>query len=165
MFVLRREMHKHVCQRLTGAVFLSFCFPSGAAGGGDSHHRAGDGQHGHVFRETATKWQNDQDRVANHFIQQVRGDSVFFFAYRSAFRLPAVVCASHTPVVHLSSSAVCRQEPKLAGRRGRSTSLKERQPSRPQSERANSLDNERSLDTRCHLQVEEENCRTTLIPA
>lgn len=48
---------------------------------------------------------------------------------------------------------VSRQEPKLAGRRGRSTSLKERQPSRPQNERANSLDNERSLDTRCHLQV------------
>uniref|UniRef100_A0A3Q4FZE9 Phosphofurin acidic cluster sorting protein 2 n=1 Tax=Neolamprologus brichardi TaxID=32507 RepID=A0A3Q4FZE9_NEOBR len=44
-------------------------------------------------------------------------------------------------------------EPKLAGRRGRSTSLKERQPSRPQNERANSLDNERSLDTRCHLQI------------
>uniref|UniRef100_A0A7N6FBX4 Phosphofurin acidic cluster sorting protein 2 n=1 Tax=Anabas testudineus TaxID=64144 RepID=A0A7N6FBX4_ANATE len=37
--------------------------------------------------------------------------------------------------------------------RGRSTSLKERQPSRPQNERANSLDNERSLDTRCHLQI------------
>uniref|UniRef100_A0A8C9YEX6 Phosphofurin acidic cluster sorting protein 2 n=1 Tax=Sander lucioperca TaxID=283035 RepID=A0A8C9YEX6_SANLU len=48
---------------------------------------------------------------------------------------------------------VFRQEPKLAGRRGRSTSLKERQPSRPQNERANSLDNERSLDTRCHLQI------------
>ncbi|XP_062326390.1 phosphofurin acidic cluster sorting protein 2 isoform X8 [Osmerus eperlanus] len=46
-----------------------------------------------------------------------------------------------------------RREPKLAGRRGRSTSLKERQPSRPQNERANSLDNERSLDTRCHLQI------------
>uniref|UniRef100_A0A7N9AYZ9 Phosphofurin acidic cluster sorting protein 2 n=1 Tax=Mastacembelus armatus TaxID=205130 RepID=A0A7N9AYZ9_9TELE len=46
-----------------------------------------------------------------------------------------------------------KQEPKLAGRRGRSTSLKERQPSRPQNERANSLDNERSLDTRCHLQI------------
>ncbi|KAG9336745.1 hypothetical protein JZ751_003093 [Albula glossodonta] len=46
-----------------------------------------------------------------------------------------------------------RQEPKLAGRRGRSTSLKERQPSRPQNERANSLDNERCLDTRCHLQI------------
>uniref|UniRef100_A0A671YIE0 Phosphofurin acidic cluster sorting protein 2 n=1 Tax=Sparus aurata TaxID=8175 RepID=A0A671YIE0_SPAAU len=105
------------------------------------------------LKETATKWQNDQDRVANHFIQQVRGDSVFFLAYKSGFRLPAVVCASHTPVAHLSSSAVCRQEPKLAGRRGRSTSLKERQPSRPQSERANSLDNERSLDTRCHLQI------------
>uniref|UniRef100_A0A671YJH6 Phosphofurin acidic cluster sorting protein 2 n=1 Tax=Sparus aurata TaxID=8175 RepID=A0A671YJH6_SPAAU len=78
---------------------------------------------------------------------------IFFLAYKSGFRLPAVVCASHTPVAHLSSSAVCRQEPKLAGRRGRSTSLKERQPSRPQSERANSLDNERSLDTRCHLQI------------
>ncbi|KAM6960694.1 phosphofurin acidic cluster sorting protein 2 isoform 2-T3 [Aplochiton taeniatus] len=46
-----------------------------------------------------------------------------------------------------------RQEPKLAGRRGRSTSLKERQPSRPQNERANSLDNERSYDARCHLQI------------
>uniref|UniRef100_A0A8C7FE24 Phosphofurin acidic cluster sorting protein 2 n=1 Tax=Oncorhynchus kisutch TaxID=8019 RepID=A0A8C7FE24_ONCKI len=45
------------------------------------------------------------------------------------------------------------QEPKLAGRRGRSTSLKERQPNRPQNERANSLDNERSLDTHCHLQI------------
>ncbi|XP_042186246.1 phosphofurin acidic cluster sorting protein 2 isoform X9 [Oncorhynchus tshawytscha] len=44
------------------------------------------------------------------------------------------------------------QEAKLAGRRGRSTSLKERQPNRPQNERANSLDNERLLDTRCHLQ-------------
>lgn len=52
-----------------------------------------------------------------------------------------------------------RQEPKMAGRRGRSTSLKERQPSRPQNERANSLDNERSLDTRCHLQVGDRNCR------
>ncbi|KAG5265602.1 hypothetical protein AALO_G00244290 [Alosa alosa] len=46
-----------------------------------------------------------------------------------------------------------RQEPKLVGRRGRSTSLKERQPSRPQNERANSLDNERALDTRLHLQI------------
>lgn len=53
-----------------------------------------------------------------------------------------------------------RQEPKLAGRRGRSTSLKERQPSRPQNERANSLDNERSLDTRCHLQVGRVSCGT-----
>uniref|UniRef100_A0A8C1Z8L6 Phosphofurin acidic cluster sorting protein 2 n=1 Tax=Cyprinus carpio TaxID=7962 RepID=A0A8C1Z8L6_CYPCA len=43
--------------------------------------------------------------------------------------------------------------PKLAGRRGRSTSLKERQPSRPPNQRANSLDNECSLDTRCHLQI------------
>uniref|UniRef100_A0A673A273 Phosphofurin acidic cluster sorting protein 2 n=1 Tax=Sphaeramia orbicularis TaxID=375764 RepID=A0A673A273_9TELE len=51
------------------------------------------------------------------------------------------------------SLAHCLQEPKVAGRRGRSTSLKERQPSRPQNERANSLDNERSLDTRCHLQI------------
>ncbi|XP_015240812.1 PREDICTED: phosphofurin acidic cluster sorting protein 2 isoform X3 [Cyprinodon variegatus] len=46
-----------------------------------------------------------------------------------------------------------RQETKLAGRRGRSTSLKERQPSRPLNERANSLDNGRALDTRCHLQI------------
>lgn len=46
-----------------------------------------------------------------------------------------------------------RSEGKLTGRRGRSTSLKERQPARPQNERANSLDNERSPDTRNHLQI------------
>ncbi|XP_053806276.1 phosphofurin acidic cluster sorting protein 2 isoform X1 [Vidua macroura] len=46
-----------------------------------------------------------------------------------------------------------RSEGKQAGRRGRSTSLKERQPVRPQNERANSLDNERSPDTRHHLQI------------
>lgn len=46
-----------------------------------------------------------------------------------------------------------RSEGKQTGRRGRSTSLKERQPVRPQNERANSLDNERSPDTRHHLQV------------
>ncbi|XP_025048420.1 phosphofurin acidic cluster sorting protein 2 isoform X2 [Alligator sinensis] len=48
---------------------------------------------------------------------------------------------------------LCRPEGKQAGRRGRSTSLKERQPVRPQNERANSLDNERSPDTRHHLQI------------
>lgn len=52
---------------------------------------------------------------------------------------------------HISLSS--RSEGKQAGRRGRSTSLKERQPVRPQNERANSLDNERSPDTRHHLQV------------
>lgn len=46
-----------------------------------------------------------------------------------------------------------RAEGKQAGRRGRSTSLKERQPARPQNERANSLDNERCPDTRSQLQV------------
>ncbi|NP_001278373.1 phosphofurin acidic cluster sorting protein 2 isoform 1 [Mus musculus] len=46
-----------------------------------------------------------------------------------------------------------RSESKPAGRRGRSTSLKERQPARPQNERANSLDNERCPDTRSQLQV------------
>ncbi|XP_064421083.1 phosphofurin acidic cluster sorting protein 2 [Latimeria chalumnae] len=46
-----------------------------------------------------------------------------------------------------------RSEGKQAGRRGRSTSLKERQPVRPQNERANSLDNERSPETRHHLQI------------
>ncbi|XP_015269863.1 PREDICTED: phosphofurin acidic cluster sorting protein 2 [Gekko japonicus] len=46
-----------------------------------------------------------------------------------------------------------RSEAKQAGRRGRSTSLKERQPARQQNERANSLDNERSPDTRQHLQI------------
>uniref|UniRef100_A0A7N8WZ71 Phosphofurin acidic cluster sorting protein 2 n=1 Tax=Mastacembelus armatus TaxID=205130 RepID=A0A7N8WZ71_9TELE len=65
-------------------------------------------------------------------------------------RLPPSGKMTKTESLIISSN---RQEPKLAGRRGRSTSLKERQPSRPQNERANSLDNERSLDTRCHLQV------------
>ncbi|XP_028941035.1 phosphofurin acidic cluster sorting protein 2 [Antrostomus carolinensis] len=46
-----------------------------------------------------------------------------------------------------------RSEGKQTGRRGRSTSLKERQPVRPQNERANSLDNERSPDTRHPLQI------------
>ncbi|KAL8194439.1 UNVERIFIED_CONTAM: Phosphofurin acidic cluster sorting protein 2 [Gekko kuhli] len=46
-----------------------------------------------------------------------------------------------------------RSETKQAGRRGRSTSLKERQPARQQNGRANSLDNERSPDTRHHLQI------------
>uniref|UniRef100_UPI00398F2AB2 phosphofurin acidic cluster sorting protein 2 isoform X4 n=1 Tax=Pristiophorus japonicus TaxID=55135 RepID=UPI00398F2AB2 len=45
-----------------------------------------------------------------------------------------------------------RSEGKQAGRRGRSTSLKERQPARQQNERANSLDNERSPEPRQHLQ-------------
>uniref|UniRef100_A0A8D3AFP7 Phosphofurin acidic cluster sorting protein 2 n=1 Tax=Scophthalmus maximus TaxID=52904 RepID=A0A8D3AFP7_SCOMX len=65
-------------------------------------------------------------------------------------RLPPSGKMTKTESLIISSN---RQEPKLAGRRGRSTSLKERQPSRPQNERANSLDNERSLDTRCHLQL------------
>lgn len=46
-----------------------------------------------------------------------------------------------------------RTEGKLAGRRGRSTSLKERQAVRPQNERANSLDSERCPDARSQLQV------------
>ncbi|KAB0352767.1 hypothetical protein FD754_017624, partial [Muntiacus muntjak] len=46
-----------------------------------------------------------------------------------------------------------RSEGKQAGRRGRSTSLKERQPARPQNERANSLDNERCPDTRSQMQI------------
>lgn len=46
-----------------------------------------------------------------------------------------------------------RSESKQAGRRGRSTSLKERQPARPQNERANSLDNERCPDSRNQLQI------------
>ncbi|KFO22312.1 Phosphofurin acidic cluster sorting protein 2 [Fukomys damarensis] len=46
-----------------------------------------------------------------------------------------------------------RSEAKPAGRRGRSTSLKERQPARPQNERANSLDNERCPETRSQLQI------------
>ncbi|KAG7510420.1 hypothetical protein JOB18_021150 [Solea senegalensis] len=64
-----------------------------------------------------------------------------------------IISSNRRPSLFLCSVLVVRQEPKLAGRRGRSTSLKERQPSRPQNERANSLDNERSLDTRCHLQI------------
>uniref|UniRef100_A0A671DL35 Phosphofurin acidic cluster sorting protein 2 n=1 Tax=Rhinolophus ferrumequinum TaxID=59479 RepID=A0A671DL35_RHIFE len=46
-----------------------------------------------------------------------------------------------------------RTEGKLAGRRGRSTSLKERQAVRPQNERANSLDSERCPDARSQLQI------------
>ncbi|XP_048456415.1 phosphofurin acidic cluster sorting protein 2 [Rhincodon typus] len=46
-----------------------------------------------------------------------------------------------------------RTEGKQVGRRGRSTSLKERQPARQQNERANSLDNERSPEPRPHLQI------------
>ncbi|XP_012669068.2 phosphofurin acidic cluster sorting protein 2 isoform X1 [Otolemur garnettii] len=46
-----------------------------------------------------------------------------------------------------------RSDGKQAGRRGRSTSLKERQPARPQSERANSLDNERCPESRSQLQI------------
>ncbi|XP_068436092.1 phosphofurin acidic cluster sorting protein 2 isoform X1 [Clinocottus analis] len=65
-------------------------------------------------------------------------------------RLPPSGKMTKTESLIISSN---RQEPKLAGRRGRSTSLKERQPSRAPNERANSLDNERSLDTRCHLQI------------
>ncbi|KAJ3613586.1 hypothetical protein NHX12_019832, partial [Muraenolepis orangiensis] len=65
-------------------------------------------------------------------------------------RLPPIGKMTKTESLIISSN---RQEPKLAGRRGRSTSLKERQPSRPQNERANSLDNGRSMDTRCHLQI------------
>uniref|UniRef100_A0A8C6LN49 Phosphofurin acidic cluster sorting protein 2 n=1 Tax=Nothobranchius furzeri TaxID=105023 RepID=A0A8C6LN49_NOTFU len=63
-------------------------------------------------------------------------------------RLPPSGKMTKTESLIISSN---RQEPKMAGRRGRSTSLKERQPSRPQNERANSLDNERSLDTRFFL--------------
>ncbi|XP_072313259.1 phosphofurin acidic cluster sorting protein 2 isoform X7 [Eucyclogobius newberryi] len=65
-------------------------------------------------------------------------------------RLPPSGKMTKTESLIISSN---RQEPKLAGRRGRSTSLKERQPSRLQNERANSLDNERAMDTRCHLQI------------
>uniref|UniRef100_A0A8C9EP80 Phosphofurin acidic cluster sorting protein 2 n=1 Tax=Pavo cristatus TaxID=9049 RepID=A0A8C9EP80_PAVCR len=53
----------------------------------------------------------------------------------------------------LKAPVSSRSEGKQTGRRGRSTSLKERQPVRPQNERANSLDNERSPDTRHHLQI------------
>ncbi|XP_023691799.2 phosphofurin acidic cluster sorting protein 2 isoform X1 [Paramormyrops kingsleyae] len=65
-------------------------------------------------------------------------------------RLPPSGRMTKTESLIIPSS---KQEPKVTGRRGRSTSLKERQPNRPQNERANSLDNERSLDTRCHLQI------------
>uniref|UniRef100_A0A8D0GI09 Phosphofurin acidic cluster sorting protein 2 n=1 Tax=Sphenodon punctatus TaxID=8508 RepID=A0A8D0GI09_SPHPU len=58
-----------------------------------------------------------------------------------------------TKTESLIISSTSRSEGKQTGRRGRSTSLKERQPARPQNERANSLDNERSPDTRHHLQI------------
>ncbi|XP_077587785.1 phosphofurin acidic cluster sorting protein 2 isoform X2 [Stigmatopora nigra] len=65
-------------------------------------------------------------------------------------RLPPSGKMTKTESLIISSN---RQEPKMAGRRGRSTSLKERQANRPQNERANSLDNERAPDTRSHLQI------------
>ncbi|XP_073729560.1 phosphofurin acidic cluster sorting protein 2 isoform X2 [Misgurnus anguillicaudatus] len=65
-------------------------------------------------------------------------------------RLPPTGRMTKTESLIIPSNRV---EPKLAGRRGRSTSLKERHTSRPPNERANSLDNERSMDTRCHLQI------------
>ncbi|XP_060684307.1 phosphofurin acidic cluster sorting protein 2 isoform X2 [Hemiscyllium ocellatum] len=55
-----------------------------------------------------------------------------------------------------------RTEGKQVGRRGRSTSLKERQPARQQNERANSLDNERSPEPRQHLQVQHQIPRKTV---
>ncbi|EHH28225.1 hypothetical protein EGK_18614 [Macaca mulatta] len=55
-----------------------------------------------------------------------------------------------------------RSEGKQAGRRGRSTSLKERQAARPQNERANSLDNERCPDARSQLQVQVQIPRKTV---
>uniref|UniRef100_A0A8C9VBU4 Phosphofurin acidic cluster sorting protein 2 n=1 Tax=Scleropages formosus TaxID=113540 RepID=A0A8C9VBU4_SCLFO len=63
------------------------------------------------------------------------------------------ICVAPTYCLPVVLIVMIIANPKIAGRRGRSTSLKERQPSRPQNERANSLDNERSLDTRCHLQI------------
>ncbi|XP_078262346.1 phosphofurin acidic cluster sorting protein 2 isoform X2 [Rhinoraja longicauda] len=64
-------------------------------------------------------------------------------------KLPPSGKITKTESFIISSS---RSEWKQPGRRGRSTSLKERQPTRQQNERANSLDNERSPETRQHLQ-------------
>uniref|UniRef100_A0A8C2H0M1 Phosphofurin acidic cluster sorting protein 2 n=1 Tax=Cyprinus carpio TaxID=7962 RepID=A0A8C2H0M1_CYPCA len=58
--------------------------------------------------------------------------------------------SSQTEIGSIHSVRSHREPPR---RRGRSTSLKERHTSRPPNERANSLDNERSFDTRCHLQI------------
>ncbi|KAJ7338796.1 hypothetical protein JRQ81_012698 [Phrynocephalus forsythii] len=65
-------------------------------------------------------------------------------------RLPPSGRITKTESLIISSS---RPEGKQVGRRGRSTSLKERQPAKQQNERANSLDNERSPGTRHHLQI------------
>uniref|UniRef100_A0A803STC5 Phosphofurin acidic cluster sorting protein 2 n=1 Tax=Anolis carolinensis TaxID=28377 RepID=A0A803STC5_ANOCA len=65
-------------------------------------------------------------------------------------KLPPSGRMTKTESLIISSS---RLEGKQVGRRGRSTSLKERQPAKQQNERANSLDNERSPDTRHHLQI------------
>nr|XP_060630274.1 phosphofurin acidic cluster sorting protein 2 isoform X1 [Anolis sagrei ordinatus] len=62
-------------------------------------------------------------------------------------------CGRMTKTESLIISSSSRLEGKQVGRRGRSTSLKERQPAKQQNERANSLDNERSPDTRHHLQI------------
>uniref|UniRef100_G1KP28 Phosphofurin acidic cluster sorting protein 2 n=1 Tax=Anolis carolinensis TaxID=28377 RepID=G1KP28_ANOCA len=66
-------------------------------------------------------------------------------------KLPPSGRMTKTESLIISSSS--RLEGKQVGRRGRSTSLKERQPAKQQNERANSLDNERSPDTRHHLQI------------
>ncbi|KAH0618175.1 hypothetical protein JD844_017167, partial [Phrynosoma platyrhinos] len=66
-------------------------------------------------------------------------------------KLPPSGRITKTESLIISSSS--RLEGKQMGRRGRSTSLKERQPAKQQNERANSLDNERSPDTRHHLQI------------
>ncbi|NXH64741.1 PACS2 protein, partial [Rhabdornis inornatus] len=66
-------------------------------------------------------------------------------------KLPPSGKITKTESLIIPSTSRC--EGKQTGRRGRSTSLKERQAVRPQNERANSLDNERSPDTRHHLQI------------
>nr|XP_033808091.1 phosphofurin acidic cluster sorting protein 2 isoform X1 [Geotrypetes seraphini] len=90
------------------------------------------------------------DTVSFEISQQEVQDTEFYNLDVFIEKLPPSGKITKTESLIIPST---RTEGKQAGRRGRSTSLKERQPVRPQNERANSLDNERSPDTRNHLQI------------
>lgn len=104
---------------------MSVCAPSGAAGGGDSDHRAGDGQHGHIFREAATEWQDDKDGVPNHFIQQVERDQCIITGARVL-----VTCRSGL----ISASLTLSQAGTEAGREARKEHVAEGAPAQQAAE-------------------------------
>ncbi|XP_029454672.1 phosphofurin acidic cluster sorting protein 2 isoform X4 [Rhinatrema bivittatum] len=103
-------------------------------------------------RSLGSKHQSDSvsDTISFEISQQEAQDAELSNLDVFIERLPPSGKITKTESLIIPST---RTEGKQAGRRGRSTSLKERQPVRPQNERANSLDNERSPDTRNHLQI------------